>query len=126
MAEGMNLILQDIARTLTAPDANVEFLQSIQGAILKAMKPQGSPRGVAGGGKPGIPGSGGPGPGGSPGGPPGMAPGLPGGPAGGGAPNPQMASMAAPTPGQGPSSGAPTQGLGNINPDEMRRMLQTQ
>lgn len=42
-AEGMGQILHAIVNTLSAPDADIQFLTQLQGAIITKMKASGNP-----------------------------------------------------------------------------------
>src|SRR5579875_221241 len=109
MADGLQRVLMDIANTMTAPDADIQFLGALQQAIVQRVKQGNAPQ-AGPGGAPGQP----------PGAPPGAmggAPGMPPGAMGGMMQNGPMG------PGQAP--GVP--GVRSMpqmpNPDELRRML---
>jgi hypothetical protein len=117
MAEGLQKVLADLTNTMTAPDADLQFLQAVQNAIVTRMK-----AGI--GNTPGG-GAGGPQPGGGMGQPPMGGPGGPGGP--GGLPG-AMGQMAW---GGGSPMGPPgvpgVRSMPNMpNVDELRRILQGQ
>jgi hypothetical protein len=119
MADGLQKIITDLGACMTAPDADMPFLQNLQNVIITRLK-----AGI--GGTPGMGGPGGapggaPGPGGPPGGPGG--PGMPG-------PGPQAGPPLGGVPG-GPGGAAPgvagVRSMPNIpNTDELRRLLQSQ
>lgn len=105
MTEGLQKVLQDLSMTMTAPDADIQFLSQLQGVVVGRMK-----AGAAGAQQPG--GQGGP-------------------PAGGGAVPPPQAGP----PTGGPPTGPPSQLQGGPTPngvtplaqvpnaDELRRQL---
>jgi len=105
MTQGLQSILGELGSLMIAPDADVQFLQALQQAIVGKVK-QATAQAIAGGAPPGGPG----GPGG--GGPPGR----PGGPMG-------LAGTAQQGMQQDQMGGPGTVGPGGMpNPDEMRRM----
>lgn len=116
MSEGLQRVNQDLAATLSTPDADIQFLTQLIGIVTGRMRQgsgqpmgQGQPQGAPGGqpgGQPGGPmGQGGPPPGGPP--PQGPPPGGPGMMQGGPTPN-----------GVTPLAQQP-------NTDELRRLIQS-
>lgn len=106
MLQGLQQILSELGALMAAPDADHQFLATLQKVIVMKIK-QGTQQAVSGGG-PG---------GGGPGGPPPNQIGPGGGAGMGGLVN-QDALQA-----QGAMGGAPGGAPAMTNPDEMRRMV---
>ncbi len=108
--EAAQAVTRAMGRPETGPD-KLGLYQKIQTVLVGMAK--GPPQGPGGGAAPGAA-------------PPGTPAGAGMGPPGGGAANPAMPSLTGPAGGSAPPGAGATNGLPQVPPDELRRMLAQQ